>query len=163
MRALIIVDVQNDFLPGGALAVPEGDAIIPVVNQLQKIFPSVVATQDWHPADHGSFAANHPGKKAFEQVDLNGLPQTLRYVAQAFQRAGPGGFPAARRWYFQAAPQSRRTVALTLPSCSALIASVDEPEKILEPLPYHIELRDYLKSEERELWNWFASAQAKAD
>src|SRR5205814_5452318 len=89
--------------------------------------------------------------------------ERLRYVAHAFQRAGSGGFPAARRWYFQAAPQSRRTVALTLPSCSALIASVDEPEKILEPLPYHIELRDYLKSEERELWNWFASAQAKAD
>ncbi|HYG35637.1 MAG TPA: bifunctional nicotinamidase/pyrazinamidase [Clostridia bacterium] len=77
MRALILVDIQNDFLPGGALAVPEGDVIIPVVRRLQAAFPLVVATQDWHPADHGSFAANHPGKRVFEQTDLNGLPQTL--------------------------------------------------------------------------------------
>jgi len=77
MQALILVDIQVDFLPGGALAVPEGDAIIPVVNKLQSAFPLVVATQDWHPANHGSFAANHPGKKVFDQVDLHGLPQTL--------------------------------------------------------------------------------------
>ena len=77
MKALILVDIQNDFLPGGALAVPEGDAIIPIANKLQPIFPLVVATQDWHPANHGSFAANHPGRKVFEQIDLNGLPQTL--------------------------------------------------------------------------------------
>ena len=77
MKALILVDIQNDFLPGGALAVPEGDKIISVVNQLIAAFPLVVATQDWHPASHGSFAANHPGKKLFEQINLNGLPQTL--------------------------------------------------------------------------------------
>jgi len=77
MKALILVDIQNDFLPGGALAVPDGDAVIPVANQLQAVFPLVVATQDWHPANHGSFAASHPGKKVFEQIDLNGLPQTL--------------------------------------------------------------------------------------
>jgi nicotinamidase/pyrazinamidase len=77
MKALILVDIQNDFLPGGALAVPIGDAIIPVVNRLQSLFPLVVATQDWHPPNHGSFAANHPGKKPFEQIDLDGLPQTL--------------------------------------------------------------------------------------
>jgi nicotinamidase/pyrazinamidase len=77
MKALILVDIQTDFLPGGALAVPDGDAIIPVVNRLQSKFPLVVATQDWHPANHGSFAANHPGKNMFEQIDLNGLPQTL--------------------------------------------------------------------------------------
>ncbi|MDR3459220.1 MAG: bifunctional nicotinamidase/pyrazinamidase [Verrucomicrobiae bacterium] len=77
MKALILVDIQNDFLPGGALAVPDGDAIIPVVNRLQAVFPLVVATQDWHPANHGSFAANHPGKSVFTQIDLNGLPQTL--------------------------------------------------------------------------------------
>jgi len=77
MKALILVDIQNDFLPGGALAVPNGDAVIPVVNRLQPMFPLVVATQDWHPANHGSFAANHPGKKPFEQITLNGLPQTL--------------------------------------------------------------------------------------
>jgi nicotinamidase/pyrazinamidase len=77
MNALILVDIQNDFLPGGALAVPNGDQVIPVANTLQPAFPIVVATQDWHPANHGSFAANHPGKKLFEQIDLNGLPQTL--------------------------------------------------------------------------------------
>jgi nicotinamidase/pyrazinamidase len=77
MKALILVDIQNDFLPGGALAVPDGDAVIPVANKLQSAFPLVVATQDWHPAQHGSFAASHPGKKVFEQIELNGLPQTL--------------------------------------------------------------------------------------
>jgi len=60
MKALILVDIQNDFLPGGALAVPEGDEVIPVANELQSAFPLVVATQDWHPANHGSFAASHP-------------------------------------------------------------------------------------------------------
>jgi nicotinamidase/pyrazinamidase len=77
MKALILVDIQTDFLPGGALAVPNGDAIIPIANRLQAVFPLVVATQDWHPANHGSFAVNHPGKNLFEQIDLNGLPQTL--------------------------------------------------------------------------------------
>ncbi len=77
MKALILVDIQNDFLPGGALAVPDGDKVVPVANKLQRLFPLVVATQDWHSANHGSFAANHPGKKMFEQIDLNGLPQTL--------------------------------------------------------------------------------------
>ena len=77
MKALILVDIQTDFLPGGALAVPNGDAIIPIANRLQAVLPLVVATQDWHPANHGSFAANHPGKNLFEQIDLNGLPQTL--------------------------------------------------------------------------------------
>jgi nicotinamidase/pyrazinamidase len=77
MKALILVDIQTDFLPGGALAVPDGDAIIPVVNALQAKFPLVIATQDWHPANHGSFAANHPGRNVFEQIELNGLPQTL--------------------------------------------------------------------------------------
>ncbi len=77
MRALILTDIQNDFLPGGALAVPEGDAVIPIANELQDDFQLVVATQDWHPADHGSFAANHPGKKLYDQIVLGGLPQTL--------------------------------------------------------------------------------------
>jgi nicotinamidase/pyrazinamidase len=77
MKALILVDIQNDFLPGGALAVQDGDAVIPVVNKLLPAFPLVIATQDWHPANHGSFATSHPGKKMFEQIELNGLPQTL--------------------------------------------------------------------------------------
>lgn len=77
MNALIIVDVQNDFLPGGALSVPDGDAVIPVVNSLQKNFDLVVATQDWHPEDHKSFASMHGGKKVFEEIMLDGLPQVL--------------------------------------------------------------------------------------
>jgi nicotinamidase/pyrazinamidase len=77
MKALILVDLQNDFLPGGALAVPDGDKVVPIVNKLQAVFPIVVATQDWHPANHGSFAASHPRKNVFEQIELNGLPQTL--------------------------------------------------------------------------------------
>lgn len=77
MRALILVDIQNDFLPGGALAVPDGDAVVPVANALMPGFSLVVATQDWHPADHGSFAANHPGRRPGEVIALGGLSQVL--------------------------------------------------------------------------------------
>ncbi|MGY6743073.1 MAG: bifunctional nicotinamidase/pyrazinamidase [Cecembia sp.] len=77
MKALLIVDVQNDFLPGGALAVSEGDLVIPVINSIQEHFDLIVATQDWHPPDHGSFAANHPGKNVGEFIDLNGVQQIL--------------------------------------------------------------------------------------
>jgi len=77
MNALIIVDVQNDFLPGGALPVKDGDIIIPVINNLQDKFDLVVATQDWHPFDHKSFASSHSGKKVFEEIILDGLPQVL--------------------------------------------------------------------------------------
>jgi nicotinamidase/pyrazinamidase len=77
MNALIIVDLQNDFLPGGALAVPRGDEVLPLANELQRRFDLVVATQDWHPPDHGSFAANHPGKKPGDRVMLDGIEQIL--------------------------------------------------------------------------------------
>ena len=77
MKTLIIVDVQNDFLEGGALAVPDGNAIIPVVNQIQKDYDLVIATQDWHPFHHKSFAREHNGKREFETIELNGLPQVL--------------------------------------------------------------------------------------
>ena len=77
MNCLLIVDIQNDFLPGGALAVREGDAVIPVINRLQECFDLVLATQDWHPADHGSFAANHPGHKIGDVIQLDGIPQIL--------------------------------------------------------------------------------------
>lgn len=76
-KTIIVVDIQNDFLPGGALAVPEGDRIIPIVNGLMERFDLIVATQDWHPPDHGSFAVNHPGKKAGERINLHGLSQIL--------------------------------------------------------------------------------------
>ena len=77
MNALIIVDVQNDFCPGGALVVPEGDEIVPRINRIQRRYGLVVATQDWHPANHGSFAANHPGRMPGETIELAGLPQIL--------------------------------------------------------------------------------------
>jgi nicotinamidase/pyrazinamidase len=77
MKALIVVDVQNDFCPGGALAVPEGDRVVPVVNRLIPRFDMVAATQDWHPADHGSFAANHAGRTPGEVIELDGLAQVL--------------------------------------------------------------------------------------
>jgi len=67
---LLIVDVQNDFLPGGALAVPDGDAVIPPINRLARAFEHVVITQDWHPPGHISFAASHKGRAAFETIDL---------------------------------------------------------------------------------------------
>ncbi|HEV2722415.1 MAG TPA: bifunctional nicotinamidase/pyrazinamidase [Thermoanaerobaculia bacterium] len=76
-RALIIVDVQNDFMPGGALPARHGDEVVPVINRLQPRFDVVIATQDWHPPDHGSFASNHPGRKPGDVVDLNGLEQIL--------------------------------------------------------------------------------------
>jgi nicotinamidase/pyrazinamidase len=76
-KAFIIVDIQYDFIPGGALAVPEGDRVIPVINALQKHFDLVVATQDWHPAGHGSFASAHPGHKPGDIIQLNGLTQIL--------------------------------------------------------------------------------------
>ncbi|MDH5250384.1 MAG: bifunctional nicotinamidase/pyrazinamidase [Cyclobacteriaceae bacterium] len=77
MHALIIVDIQHDFTPGGKLAVPLGDEIIPLVNALQESFSLVVATQDWHPKNHKSFASSHPGKNPFEKIMLHGLSQVL--------------------------------------------------------------------------------------
>jgi nicotinamidase/pyrazinamidase len=76
-RALIVVDVQNDFCPGGALAVKDGDQVVAVINKLMPKFDLIVATKDWHPANHMSFAVNHPGKNVFEATDLDGLPQVL--------------------------------------------------------------------------------------
>lgn len=77
MKALVIVDVQHDFLPGGSLAVKDGDAIIEPINQLTAGFHLVVATQDWHPRNHKSFASQHPGQKAFDEIYLNGNHQVL--------------------------------------------------------------------------------------
>jgi len=74
---LIVVDVQNDFLPGGSLAVAGGDQIIPLVNKLGRKFSNVVMTQDWHPAAHVSFASNHPGSTPFEVIELPYGPQVL--------------------------------------------------------------------------------------
>lgn len=77
MKALLIIDIQNDFIPGGALAVPEGDTIIPYVNHLQNEFDLVVATQDWHPANHKSFASQHENKMPLQKIMLQDLEQVL--------------------------------------------------------------------------------------
>jgi nicotinamidase/pyrazinamidase len=77
MKALLLVDIQIDFIPGGSLAVPGGNEIISIVNNLQQQFDVVAATQDWHPDNHKSFASNHKEKKAFDIIQLNGLEQVL--------------------------------------------------------------------------------------
>jgi nicotinamidase/pyrazinamidase len=75
--ALIVVDVQNDFCPGGSLAVAKGDEVVAVINALGKRFSTIVLTQDWHPAGHSSFATSHPGKKPFELIQMAYGPQVL--------------------------------------------------------------------------------------
>ncbi len=77
MRALLLIDLQNDFCKGGALEVKNGNAAIPIANSLMPKFDIVVATQDWHPANHGSFAANHLWRKLGQVINLNGLQQIL--------------------------------------------------------------------------------------
>ncbi len=77
MKALILVDIQNDFLPGGALAVPHGDEVVPVANRLMPQYDLVVATHDWHPADHQSFASQHPGLSIGDATNVNGIDQVL--------------------------------------------------------------------------------------
>lgn len=67
---LLVIDVQNDFCPGGRLAVPHGDEVVPVINRLASLFANVVVTQDWHPAGHASFASSHPGKEPYDEIDL---------------------------------------------------------------------------------------------
>lgn len=76
-EALLIIDVQNDFCPGGALPVPEGDRVVPIINRVMKKFEVVVATQDWHPAGHKSFASSHTGKNPYEIINLGGIEQVL--------------------------------------------------------------------------------------
>ena len=76
-EVLIVVDPQRDFCPGGALAVPQGDAIMPVVNRLARDFAHVILTQDWHPRGHASFASSHPGRQPFEEIEMPYGRQTL--------------------------------------------------------------------------------------
>ena len=77
MRTLVVIDVQNDFLPGGSLQVAGSDVIVPVINRIMGRFDLVVAAQDWHPQNHGSFASNHSGRKPFDEIELNGVRQIL--------------------------------------------------------------------------------------
>lgn len=77
MKTLVIIDAQNDFMPGGSLPVPHGDEIVSVINDLQPKFNLVVASQDWHPQNHISFASNHPGKSVFDRIEIGEQTQTL--------------------------------------------------------------------------------------
>ena len=77
MKALLIVDLQNDFCPGGALEVPNGDVIVPTVNELIETFDTIIQTQDWHPADHKSFASVHDGKEPYDTIELDYGEQVL--------------------------------------------------------------------------------------
>lgn len=96
MNALLIIDVQNDFIPRGSLAVPGGDEIVPIINGLMDRFELVVATQDWHPENHMSFASNHPGKKPFEEIVHQGLDQILWPDHCVQETSGADFHPALR-------------------------------------------------------------------
>jgi len=97
MKALIIVDLQNDFVEGGALAVPGGKDLVPVINDLQVHFELVLATQDWHPDDHGSHVNNHPGAKPGDVVELAGRPQILWPAHCVQETPGADFVPGLRR------------------------------------------------------------------
>lgn len=90
MKALLLIDIQNDFLPGGSLAVPEGDAVISVANRLIPQYSLVIATQDWHPRNHRSFASQHPGHRVGDTIDWDGMRQVLwpDHCVQGSQGAG---------------------------------------------------------------------------
>ena len=93
MHALLVIDIQNDFCPGGALAVPEGDQIVAPVNDLMAQFDAVILTQDWHPADHSSFASQHDGKAPFETTEMPYGPQVL-WPDHCVQGSGGAAFHA---------------------------------------------------------------------
>ena len=92
-EAFLIIDVQNDFCPGGALAVADGDAVVPVINRLQKRFGTVILTQDWHPADHTSFADNHDSAEPYSLIEMTYGPQVL-WPRHCVQGSGGAAFHA---------------------------------------------------------------------
>lgn len=96
-EALVVVDVQNDFCPGGALAVAEGHKILPLVNELIATFDHVVLTQDWHPDRHSSFASVHPGREPFQSIQMSYGEQTL-WPDHCIQGTGGAAFHPALRW-----------------------------------------------------------------
>ena len=95
-EALLIIDVQNDFCPGGALAVEDGDAVPPIINALQDRFETRILTQDWHPADHSSFAENHEGAEPFSMIEMPYGPQVL-WPAHCVQGSDGAEFHAELR------------------------------------------------------------------
>lgn len=97
IKALLLIDIQNDFLPGGRLAVEKGDEIIPLVNRIQDRFDLVVATQDWHPAGHKSFASSHPGRKVFDTIEWKGKEQVL-WPDHCVQGSEGAGLSSSVNW-----------------------------------------------------------------
>jgi nicotinamidase/pyrazinamidase len=91
MKTLVIIDMQNDFVPGGSLEVPGGDKIVPVINRIQEKFGLVIATQDWHPEDHISFASNHKDEKPFSTIQWKGMSQIL-WPDHCVQKSEGAGF-----------------------------------------------------------------------
>ena len=108
-EALVIIDVQNDFCPGGALAVAEGDAVVPVINALQGRFATRILTQDWHPADHSSFASNHDGAEPFSMIEMHYGPQVL-WPAHCIQGTDGAAFHANLRNSDGLKPQKRKYI-----------------------------------------------------
>jgi nicotinamidase/pyrazinamidase len=100
-KALLIVDVQNDFCPGGALAIPAGDTVVPVINRIQPAFDTIVATQDWHPPDHISFSVNHPDTRPYDVITVNGIAQVLWPVHCVSGTMGADFHPALETQRFQ--------------------------------------------------------------
>lgn len=96
-EALIVIDMQNDFCPGGSLPVAGGDKIVPLINEMIGRFEHVVLTQDWHPANHSSFASKHPGKHPFETVEMPYGQQTL-WPDHCVQGSGGAAFHPALKW-----------------------------------------------------------------
>ena len=99
MKALVLVDVQRDFMPGGRLPVPEGHVILPVINAVQARYDVIALTQDWHPPDHLSFASRHAGRRPFDTIDLDGIRQVLWPDHCVWDSPGAGfadGFEFAR-------------------------------------------------------------------
>lgn len=96
-EALVVVDVQNDFCPGGALAVVDGHQVVPIINDLIEAFDHVVLTQDWHPDRHSSFASTHPGREPFETIAMPYGEQTL-WPDHCVQGSGGASFHPALKW-----------------------------------------------------------------
>jgi nicotinamidase/pyrazinamidase len=115
--ALLVIDVQNDFCPGGRLEVKKGDEVIPVVNALMPLFPRVVATQDWHPRGHVSFASSHRGKEVHDTVEVGGMRQVLWPDHCVQGSEGADFHPALERRFFSLI--LRKGFALGLDSYSA--------------------------------------------
>lgn len=96
-EALIVIDMQNDFCPGGSLAVAGGDKIVPLINEMIGRFEHVILTQDWHPANHSSFASKHPGRQPFDTVEMAYGTQTL-WPDHCIQGSGGAAFHPALKW-----------------------------------------------------------------